>query len=304
MTSKIVVSEEDLGVRLDKLLAQRFSQHSRSYFQHLIDEGYVLLNGHPIKKQHRPEVGDEIAVAFQEVPKIDVKPEAIALDIIFEDEHLIAVNKPPGMVVHPAPGAYTGTFANALVHHCKELKSEDFDKTRPGIVHRIDKETSGILVAAKTLEAHKKLTEAFSKRQVQKRYLAICCGVPKEGVFSSPIKRHPLKRKQMTVSTEGKEAITCFKILARREGLSLIEAELITGRTHQIRVHLKALNCPLLGDDTYGSQTLNRKYGARRQLLHAHQIQFTHPISEVSLELVAPIPADLKNFIDLIQKLD
>ncbi|NGX37855.1 MAG: Ribosomal large subunit pseudouridine synthase D [Chlamydiae bacterium] len=304
MPDTLIVSEENLGLRLDKLLAQQFPEHSRSYFQYLIDEKHVLLNGHPVKKQHRPLAGDEIAIAFQDVPNLDVKPEAIPLDIVYEDAHIIAVNKPVGMVVHPAPGAYTGTFANALMYHCKELNPDEFEKTRPGIVHRLDKETSGLLIGAKTLEAHKKLTEAFSKREVQKRYLAICCGIPKEGECSAPIKRHPIKRKQMTVSAEGKEALTRFKILARKDGLSLIEAELVTGRTHQIRVHLKHLNCPVLGDNTYGNQTLNQKYGALRQMLHAHQVQLKHPISEVSLELVAPIPTDLKNFIELIQKLD
>ena len=297
MTDTFLIEEEDLGLRLDKVLPKRFPGHSRSYFQNLIDEDYVLLNGLPVKKQMRPEIGDEVSVAFQEVPILDVKPEAIDLDILYEDADIIVVNKPPGMVVHPAPGAYTGTFANALMHHCKELNPEDFDALRPGIVHRLDKDTSGVLVAAKTLRAHQKLSEQFSTRAVEKEYLAIALGTPPEGEFSAPIKRHPIKRKQMTVNEEGKQATTIFKVLGKSEGLSLLSCQLITGRTHQIRVHLKELNCPVLGDTTYGTENLNRKWDAKRQLLHAHKIKFAHPISEISLELIAPIPTDMKNFI-------
>ncbi len=302
MTDTLLISEKDSGVRIDRLLTQRFPEHSRSYFQYLIDQNHVLLNGHPIKKQCRPVIGDKIEISFQLTPELDVQPEEISLDILYEDEYLIVINKPAGMVVHPAPGAPTGTFANALLYHCKQLNVEDFEPLRPGIVHRLDKDTTGVLVGAKTHAAHKKLIEQFSARTVEKRYLAICCGVPKEGEFSAPIKRHPVNRKQMTVSSDGKEAISRFKILHRREGISLVEVELITGRTHQIRVHLKHLNCPILGDATYGSTSLNQKYKATRQMLHAHKIKFFHPISNTPLEIVAPIPNEMKNFIELLHR--
>ena len=301
MIDPLVISKEDLGQRIDKFLAGRFPDRSRSYFQFLIDEEYVLLNGHPVKKQHLIEEGDEVEVSFQMTPVIDVKPEAIPLEILYEDENIIAINKPAGMVVHPAPGAYTGTFASALLYHCKQLDPKEFEHLRPGIVHRLDKGTTGVLLAAKTLSAHQKLVEQFAARSMEKRYLVICCGVPKEGEYSAPIKRHPIKRKQMTISTDGKEAKTHFTVLARRTGLSLVEAKLITGRTHQIRVHLKSMNCPVLGDATYGSTSLNQKYGAVRQMLHAHRLKMTHPLSEIPLEVIAPIPPDMKNFIDLIE---
>ncbi|NGX39905.1 MAG: Ribosomal large subunit pseudouridine synthase D [Chlamydiae bacterium] len=301
MADSLVITEEDLGLRLDKLLSQKFPEHSRSYFQYLINEEFVLLNGHPVKKQLRPETGDKIVIDFQKPPLLDVKPEPIPLDILYEDEELLVINKPRNMVVHPAPGAYTGTFANALLHHCKQLDPKHFEDLRPGIVHRIDKDTTGALLAAKTIASHQKLTAQFSARSVKKHYLAICSSKPPEGEFSAPLRRHPIKRKQMTVHPEGKEAISAFRVLAHKENLSLVEIELITGRTHQIRAHLKKLNCPILGDPIYGSVTLNRKYRIHQQLLHAHRIHFIHPISGDPVELTAPIPSEMKDFIDLIQ---
>lgn len=288
-------------MRLDQLLSARFADHSRSYFQYLIEEGFVLLNGHPVKKRMQPKEGDQIEVLFQPSKELDVKPEAIPLDILFEDEHLIAVNKPANMVVHPAPGNPFGTFANALLHHCKEIQTQEYELLRPGIVHRLDKDTSGVLIAAKNLAAHQKLSEQFANRTVGKRYLAICTSVPPEGDFSARIKRHPIKRKEMTINPEGKEAHSHFHVLARRGGLSLVEIQIFTGRTHQVRVHLKGVNCPVLGDAVYGSLSLNRKYGAKRQLLHASSLTFTHPFSSISMELNCPPPPDMKNFIDMIK---
>ncbi len=300
--TNLIISEEDLGVRLDKILKNHFPDHSRTYFQYLIEEGCVLVNGLLVKKQYRPAVGDEIEISFLLTPEIDVKPEPIPLDILYEDDHLLIINKPAGMVVHPAPGSPSGTFANALLYHCSQLNPTEFTTLRPGIVHRLDKETTGVLIGVKTSLAHKKMIEKFSTRAIEKHYLAICCGVPKEGQLSAPIKRHPIRRQEMTVSEDGKEAISCFKILQRNNGLCFIDVQLITGRTHQIRAHLKHLNCPLLGDPVYGSKSLNEKYKATRPLLHAHTIKFTHPISEKPLEIVAPISPDMKNFIEFIQQ--
>jgi len=300
-TDLLTISEVDLGQRLDKILKNHYPTHSRTYFQYLIDEQCVVVNGQLVKKQYRPALGDEIEISFQLTPEIDVKPEPIALDILYEDEHLLIINKPAGMVVHPAPGSPSGTFANALLHHCSQLNPGEFDALRPGIVHRLDKETTGVLVGVKTSAAHKKMIEKFAERQIEKRYLAICSGVPREGELSAPIKRHPIRRQEMTVCSEGKEAISRFKILERDQGLCFIEVELITGRTHQIRVHLKHLNCPLLGDPIYGSKSLNEKYRATRPQLHAHQIKFTHPMTGAPLDIIAPIPTEMKNFIEFIK---
>lgn len=296
------VSLDELDIRLDKLLTHRFPEHSRSYFQFLIDEELVILNGKPVKKQQKLRQGDRVQIHFAMFPDLEVLPEDIPLEILYEDEDLIAVNKPDGMVVHPAPGSPNQTFANALLYHCKKIVKEDFQPLRPGIVHRLDKDTTGVLLGAKTLQAHQNLLEQFAERKIDKTYLAICCGVPKEGEYCAPIKRHPIDRKKMTVSQEGKPAVTHLKVLSRRRGLSLVQAKLITGRTHQIRVHLKSMNCPILGDPVYGCIALNNQYLTQRQMLHAHQIQLTHPTKGTALHLTAPLHSDMKNFIELIQQ--
>lgn len=298
----ILVAEEELGLRLDQLLSKRYPEHSRTYFQQLIEDNQVQLNGQPVKKQLRPSLGDAIEIFFQEPRLLAVEPEPISLDILFEDEHLIAINKPANMVVHPAPGSYTGTFANALLYHCKELPTEEDAELRPGIIHRLDKDTTGILLGAKTRLAHQNLVKQFTNREIEKKYLAICTSTPPEGKFSAPLKRHPVKRKEMTVCPEGKEAISHFHVLAKNKNLCLVEVQLITGRTHQIRAHLKHLNCPVLGDPVYGSPSLNQKYRVNRQLLHAHKIKFIHPFSKISLELICPVPHDMKNFIEQIKQ--
>ncbi len=300
----LVVTPEDLGERLDKLLSTHFPTHSRTYFQMLIEESCVLLNSHPTRKQHKVDVGDRIEVTFKEPPLLDVVPEKIELDILYEDDHLIAINKPASMVVHPGAGVYSGTFANALLHHCQSLNTEDFEPFRPGIVHRLDKDTTGVLIGAKTKEAHRKLSAQFAERKVQKKYLAICCNTPPDGEFSAKIRRHPIRRKEMTLHEEGKEAISHFKVLAKNGELSFVEVDILTGRTHQIRVHLQALKCPVLGDPVYGSEKLNQKHGVSTQLLHAYQLVVTHPITGEPLELVAPPPSAMKNFIELIRRAD
>ena len=300
-TTKDILVSQTSSKRLDQWLSDHFSDHSRSYFQKLIEGSKVLLNGAPTKKQHKLEEGDQLEIQFEDPPQLDIHPEDIPLDILFEDEHLIAINKPSGMVVHPAPGAYTGTFAAALLHHCKTLNPADFEAMRPGIVHRLDKETTGVLVAAKTLAAHQKLTHQFAERTARKRYLAICCNTPPEGRYSAPIKRHPVKRKEMRVDEEGKEAISSFSVKRKNGELSFVEVEIHTGRTHQIRVHLKHLGAPVLGDPVYGNPNQNKKHGANRQLLHAEYLKISHPHTGEPLELTAPIPSDMKIFIEQIE---
>lgn len=284
----LFITAEEEGVRIDKLLSSRFPKHSRTYFQHLLDIGCVLLNGEPVKKRVIPEEGDEIEICFQAIPEASLEPEAIPLEILYEDEYILAINKPVGMVVHPAPGHWSGTFVNALLGHCKEI-APGSDPMRPGIVHRLDKDTSGVLIAAKTLPAHQKLIELFSTQKMEKHYLAICQGKPTNRTINAPIGRHPVHRKEMTVLPDGRDAITEIQVAACNDHASLVLAKPKTGRTHQIRVHFKHIGCPIIGDATYGKADLHP-----RQLLHAYRLSFQHPITNMPMRIVAPIPQDMK----------
>ena len=298
-TQSVFVAEEESNLRLDKFLSLRFPEYSRTYFQYLIDKECVLVNAQAVKKREKLQPLDEVEVCFELIPGISLKPENIPLEILYEDQHLLAVNKPAGMVVHPAPGHPSGTFVNALLHHCSTLH---VDSLRPGIVHRLDKDTSGVLVAAKTSGAHAQLVSLFSSRQIEKHYLAISLGNPGNVIINAPIKRHPVRRQEMAVVEGGKEAISECSLLASNGTLSLVSIKLITGRTHQIRVHLKSRGTPVLGDPVYGALSANALFGTKRQLLHAHKIHFLHPLTGASLYIEAPIPADLQAFISTIQK--
>lgn len=288
------VNGDDAVGRIDKFLAQKFAPHfSRSYFTHLIDEGLVLINGVVVKKRMVVEDGDLVEVCFADMPETDLQPENIPLDIIYEDKDIIVVNKPKGLVIHPAPGNWTGTFVNGLLYHCHEIK-EVGDPIRPGIVHRLDKDTTGLLVAAKHLESQKRLVESFSKREVKKEYLAVTSGKPRMGRLETLIGRDPKNRQRMAVVPEkGKQAITEVKILDFEENLSLVHLIIETGRTHQIRVHLKFLGTPVLGDTVYGSESMNKKHKAERPYLHAWKLHFPHPITKVPMSFEAPIPQDM-----------
>lgn len=293
----IFASELEVSLRLDKLLALRFPDLSRAYFQHLIEQELVLLNGQKVKKREKPQAGDEIEIQFALTPELHILPEPIPIEILYEDEHLLVINKPAGMVVHPAPGNWSKTFVNALLHHCSQLP-DCGDPKRPGIVHRLDKETSGLLVAAKTYLAHRKLVASFAERAVHKEYVAICTGHLVEELIDQPIGRHPIHRQQMTVlQAGGKPARTYVYPLAKLGSLSIVQCVLETGRTHQIRVHLKHLGKPVLGDSVYGNQTLNKKLGIERQLLHAHRLSFRHPITNQLLQIEAPLPKDMSGLI-------
>ena len=293
----LVVTEEEAGERLDKILARRFKEvYSRTYFQYLIDEQLVLLNGVPVKKRMKPQEGDEIEVQFAATPEIQLTPEPIPFSILYEDKDLIAINKPAGMVVHPAPGNWSGTFVNGLLYHCGQMVGQE-ESLRPGIVHRLDKETSGVLVAAKTLEMQQKLTLLFASRQVYKEYWAICVGRPADGEISAPIGRHPIHRKQMAIVPTGKQAISFLKTIGWNERLSFVQIIIATGRTHQIRVHLKYKGTPVLGDSLYGNASFNHYYGVQHQLLHAAILKFQHPLTGQPLELAAPPPPDMLLFM-------
>ncbi len=294
----ITITEEETDLRLDKLLCLKFPSCSRTYFQSLIEKGKVLINGTSCKKREKPKVGDEIEICFELTPELSLEAEDIPLDILFEDDDLIIINKPAGMVVHPAPGHYQGTFVNALLFHCKAIDMQQNAPLRPGIVHRLDKDTSGALIAAKTSFAHKALVELFSQRKIQKTYKAICLGRPSILEINAPIKRHPTRRQEMAVCLEGgKIATTQLQIVATSSEMTLLNVKLITGRTHQIRVHLKHIGCPILGDPVYGFEGSNTKWAAKRQLLHAERLAFIHPRTSKELEILAPIPSDMQGFI-------
>ncbi len=294
-----VISEHEEGERLDKILANRLSEvGSRTYFQYLIDEGKVRLNGAPIKKRSKPKCGDEIEIEYVLTPELTLQPEDIPLNIIYEDESILVINKDSGMVVHPAAGHWSGTFVNALLFHCSKemdsLQKVGASALRPGIVHRLDKDTSGLLLAAKTMQAQQRLVEMFSGRRVYKEYLAICVGNAGTGTIDAPIGRHPIKRKQMAVVEGGRSALTHYRGLAFDGKISLVSIDLATGRTHQIRVHMKHHGTPILGDALYGVASFNTKYGAERQMLHAYQLRFEHPITGQAMEFKADIPMDMR----------
>jgi 23S rRNA pseudouridine1911/1915/1917 synthase len=300
---------EEQEERIDKFLTRSFPDRSRNYFQGLFEQDLVLVKKRgaaaylPVAKRQKVRRGDRVAVELLEPPPLAVLPEDLPLEVIYEDEDVVILNKVAGMVVHPAMGTPSGTVANALVHRYGSI---DGDELRPGIVHRLDKDTSGALVVAKTSLALRRLAEQFAERSTEKTYLAICWGKPREGTFSAPIGRHRQKRKQMSVREDGKKAVSEFRVLATAlagpaQGLSVVEVRLHTGRTHQIRVHLKALNCPLIGDSVYGNLAMNRRYKADRQMLHARALKIQHPVSEAPLQAVAPIPEDMQGLIRIIK---
>lgn len=293
----IIVSEEEAGIRLDKLLSFRFPNFSRTYFQYLIESGGVLVNEEKWKKRHIPQSGDEIEICFLLTPEIKLEPEDIPLTIVYEDDEIIAINKPAGMVVHPAIGHPSHTFVNALLFHCKYL--EKGDSLRPGVVHRLDKDTSGLLIAAKTQAMHSDLIELFATRQIKKNYLAICLGNPGHATLNAPIARHPVRRKEMAVVEGGKPSTTHCQTLKANAHLSLVNLKLITGRTHQIRVHMKHHGTPILGDPIYGSSSANQKYQVSRQMLHAHTLSFIHPRTKQEISLTATPPNDFLKWMNI-----
>ncbi len=298
----LIVANHEVGERLDKLLANRFApRYSRAYFQYLIDTQLILLNGQPVKKRIKPNLHDEIEIQFAALPQIELIPQDIPLSILYEDDDLLVVDKQAGLVVHPAPGHWSGTFVNALIHHCSGLKNNTND-IRPGIVHRLDKDTSGVLIAAKTALMQQKLVNLFATRQVYKEYLAVCVGRPLDGQICAPIGRHPVHRTQMAVVENGREAISDCKVLHYDNQLSLVKIVILTGRTHQIRVHLKHKGAPVLGDQLYGYQQANNNFKAQRPLLLSASIRLHHPFTNQLLEFKAQPPADMLPYIKQLTK--
>ena len=305
MTSNIeihTIERSHPGVRLDAFLRLTFPALSRGAIQRLIDEGHITINGKPTKATHTPRAGEVVRIEIPEAKPAEAKPEAIPLEIIFEDKSLLVLNKAAGIVVHPAAGNEEHTLVNALLHHCKGGLSGIGGVARPGIVHRLDKETSGCLVVAKNDETHASLSAQFAGRTVEKIYIAIVCGaVPRdEGNIHAAIARHPTHRKRMAVRDEedGRAAHTGYRVIERLNESTLVEAQLFTGRTHQIRVHFQHLGFPVAGDDTYGLRQTKKLgeqtgYVAPRVLLHAHKLAFTHPRTGKTVSFKAPMPADM-----------
>ncbi len=291
ITAHFQIEPSQAAARLDQFLATSVPALSRSRLQALIREGHVTLNGAIVKPNTKLRAGDAVSLAEPPPTPSETQAEAIALDVLFEDDDLIVLNKPAGMVVHPAAGNWEGTIVNALLHHCPALSGIGGTQ-RPGIVHRLDKETSGCLVAAKNDAAHQSLSQQFAGREVTKIYLALAAGkfaLPR-GTIDAPIGRHPVQRKKMTVVPieKGRTARTDYRVLpAPFPAGTLVECTLHSGRTHQIRVHLKHLGHPILGDEVYG-----RRAGFTRQMLHAWRLGFTHPRTGERMNFQAPLPPD------------
>lgn len=295
------VDENNVNIRLDKFIKDNTNDLSREYIQKLIDEGYVLVNGKEITKcSYKIALNDEIIVSFKEVEDLNVEPQNIPLDIVYEDKDVIVINKPQGMVVHPAPGNYKDTLVNALLYHCKDLSSINGVK-RPGIVHRIDKDTSGLLMVAKNDYAHNFLAEQLKDKTASRTYVALVHGIVhvKKGIINAPIGRDPKSRVKMAVVKDGKEAITEFKVLKYYKDFTLIECKLKTGRTHQIRVHMDYIGYPLVGDPLYGRRKL--KYG-NKQYLHAKELSFIHPTTKERVTFTTELPEYFTKFLNELEK--
>lgn len=300
--TEYLIVENDGGERIDRYLAENLEDRSRSYLQKLIKDGKVKVNGKPVKANYRLVFDDRVEVFMPEVKEPDIEPENIPLDILYEDKDVLLVNKPKQMVVHPAPGHYSGTLVNAIMYHCGSELSGINGVMRPGIVHRIDMDTTGSLIICKNDASHQSLSEQLKEHSINRIYEAIVHGNIKEeeGSINAPIGRHPTDRKKMSIhSKNGREAITHYKVLERFGNYTHIQCKLETGRTHQIRVHMASIGHPLVGDSVYGPA----KYpfpNLQGQTLHAKTLGFIHPATKEYLEVNAPLP---DYFTSLIKKL-
>lgn len=288
--------------RIDKFLAQKLEKMSRSKIQKLITDEAVLVNDEIIKANYKVQAGDIIVVTIPEPESVDVKAENIPLDILYEDADIVVINKAQGMVVHPAVGHREGTLVNALLYHIKDLSGIN-GKIRPGIVHRLDKDTSGVLVVAKNDEAHVNLSEQLQKRTMKRKYWALVHGVitHEHGTIDAPIGRDPKDRQKFTVITGGKNAISHFNVIDRFKDYTLVEVSLETGRTHQIRVHFNYINHPVAGDEVYGPQKTLQGNG---QFLHAHNIELIHPRTGEIMQFEAPMPTIFEETLLEVKNMD
>jgi 23S rRNA pseudouridine1911/1915/1917 synthase len=302
-TEKFVVEKSIPAGRLDIYLREKFPAASRGAWRRLIEEGHVLVNCQSVKATHSPRAGEQIEIHWPEARAAEAQPEAIPLDVLFEDKSLLVLNKPTGLVVHPGAGHEEHTLVNALLHHCHGSLSGIGGVARPGIVHRLDKDTSGCLVVAKNDETHIALSAQFAGRQVEKIYHAIVCGelARDAGEIRAAITRHASHRKRMVAHDDeaGRAAHTSYRVLEKLNAATYVEAQIHTGRTHQVRVHFQFLGHPLAGDTVYGARqnkqlTELTNYTAKRVMLHAHELSFVHPRTEEELTFAAPLPADFR----------
>ena len=299
------IADEQAGERIDKFIAERMTELSRTQVQDLIESESILVNEKKTKANYKLRSGDRITLVLPEPEEVTLVAEDIPLDVYYEDSDVIVVNKPRGMVVHPAAGHASGTLVNALLYHCKDLSGIN-GEVRPGIVHRIDMDTSGLLMAAKNDVAHRHLAGQLKEHTVTRKYVAVVHGLIEHdlGTIDAPIGRHTVHRQQMAVTREGgREAITHFQVLERLNKHTVVELKLETGRTHQIRVHMEFIGHPLVGDPKYGSQKRNR-YGhiIQGQALHAQVLGFVHPRTGEYLEFSTEIPDDMKQLIEYLRQ--
>lgn len=298
---QFVIQDHEVGVRLDHFLTQRVEGYSRSYLRRLLDEGLVTVDGRSPKAGYLVRAGETVSVVIPPARSLSVEPEHIALDIIYEDADIIVINKPAGMVVHPAAGNPRGTLVNALLAHCHDLSGIG-GVHRPGIVHRLDKDTSGVMVAVKNDAAHRALAHQIKDRSAQRWYLALVHGniMVDAQVIDAPIARHPVHRKQMAVIEKGRPARTACQVRERFGDYTLVECRLETGRTHQIRVHLAHIKHPVVGDIVYGPK--HNRLNMTRQALHAYHLGLTHPRTGIDMEFVAPLPQDLLSALEILRR--
>ena len=299
---KIIVDTEN--VRLDAYIAKKYTDLSRTMAQKLVEEGNILVNGKSKKISYKVQKGDEIELTIPEAKEIGIKPENIDVEVIYEDKDIIVVNKPKGLVVHPANGNPDGTLVNAIMAICKGSLSGIGGEIRPGIVHRLDKDTSGLLIIAKNDQAHINMSKQIKDRQVKKIYIALVKGRTKEeeATINMPIGRSTKDRKKMAVRKDGKEAITHFKVLRRYNNYTLLEVKIDTGRTHQIRVHMAEIGHPVVGDMVYSNG--KNEFGIQGQMLHAKSLDFKHPITGKQMHLEAELPDYFKEVLEKLESIE
>lgn len=299
---KIIVQNNEKGVRLDSYITKKLNDLSRANIQRLIEDGNILVNSAKQKISYKVNSGDKIEITIPEPKKIDLKPQDIKVEIVYEDNDIIVVNKPKGLVVHPAVGNPDGTLVNAIMNICKDSLSGIGGEVRPGIVHRLDKDTTGLLIVAKNDKAHINLSEQIKNREVKKIYIALVRGnIPEnEATINMPIGRSTKDRKKMAVVKNGKEAVTHFKVIDRFKNYTLLEIKIDTGRTHQIRVHMAEIGYPVVGDMVYSNG--KNEFGVEGQMLHAKSLDFKHPITGRNMHLEAELPKYFKDIIDKLKQ--
>jgi 23S rRNA pseudouridine1911/1915/1917 synthase len=301
LKQEFTVTAEEAGIRIDRYLSEKCSEVSRSYLQKLLKEESVLVNQKSAKSNYKVSLGDQIELSIPEAVEPEIAAEEMNLDVVYEDRDIILINKPKGMVVHPAAGHYSGTLVNGLMAHCREDLSGINGVMRPGIVHRIDMDTTGVLIVCKNDMAHNSIAEQLKEHSIARKYYAVVHGVLKddEGTINAPIGRHPVDRKKMSITDKnGRDAITHYRVLERFRQFTYVECQLETGRTHQIRVHMASIGHPLLGDSVYGPA--KSPFRLTGQTLHAGVLGIIHPRSGEYMEFTAPLP---DYFEDLLRKL-